>query len=424
MFRPMFGVINGGASGLAPFGARLIQPGAIAGGVATFTRAQVAAVSTAFNAAGDLVEYAADVPRFNGAAQRLLIEGQQTNQISNVRAEGGASGSPGTQPTNYVITAAPSGLTRTITVGVAYKGMTGVRVRYNGTPAAPGAVSIAFDANTAIAAAPGAVWSGGYLWRLAAGSLSGVTQVRAQFGWRDGGGASLGPTSHTLTDSGGDNFFSATSTAVAGTAFVQLLHRVDFSAVPLDFTFELFIPQLCLAPFIGAPILPPVGVPGASTRGQDNFTSTFASLFPTGVGTVLGSFMLPQNASAGADQVLFDINDGSVNNRIRLRNVAGGATLVAGRVIGGASTDATTIGSMTAGTLFRVGLTFDGTTIAANFNGGSNQTVAGQPGGLTTLRVGNNSAGTAPMFGECGYFDVLPYVIPGANLPAAVSAIP
>ena len=84
----------------------------------------------------------------------------------------------------------------------------------------------------------------------------------------------------------------------------------------------------------------------------------------------------------------------------------------------------TSVGTFTPGTLFRAGLTFDGTTITANFNGGGNQIVAGVPTGLTTMRVGNNSAGTTPMFGECGYFDVLPYVIPAGDLPAAVSAIP
>lgn len=182
--------------------------------------------------------------------------------------------------------------------------------------------------------------------------------------------------------------------------------------------------SLSRARFFSTVILPVVGSPGASTRGQDNATAPFGVLFPNGVGSVLASFMLPQSAPSGADQVLLDINDGSANNRIRVRNVAGGNTIVAGRTIGGVNVDATTLGSMVPSTLFRVGLTFDGTNIVANFNGGSNQTVAGVPTGLTTLRIGNDSAGTAPMFGECGIMQTFPDVIPNGSLPIAVANIP
>lgn len=163
--------------------------------------------------------------------------------------------------------------------------------------------------------------------------------------------------------------------------------------------------------------------PNTATRGQDTLTASFGTLFPGGVGTVLGSFLLPFSA-VGADQVLFDIHDGSASNRIWCRNVAGGNTIVVGRTIGGVNVDATSLGSMTPGTVFRVGVTFDGSNIVGNLNGGINQTVAGQPSGLTTMRVGNSSAGTAPMFGEVGYLDALSSVTPSANLPAAVSAFP
>jgi hypothetical protein len=176
------------------------------------------------------------------------------------------------------------------------------------------------------------------------------------------------------------------------------------------------------APFPSSAMLA-TSEPASATRGQENITAGFSALFPAGVGSVLASYVLPFNAS-GADQTLLDINDGTANNRIRLRNADGGATIVAGRVIGGVSSDAATLGSMTPGTLFRVGLTFDGTTITANFNGTANQTVAGQPAGLTTLRLGNHAAGTAPMFGELGYFEPRASVIAAADLPAAVAAIP
>ncbi|HEV7455183.1 MAG TPA: hypothetical protein VGN96_00285, partial [Roseococcus sp.] len=177
--------------------------------------------------------------------------------------------------------------------------------------------------------------------------------------------------------------------------------------------------------FASTPILPPIGTPGASTRGQDNVTAAFASLFPAGVGTVLGSCMIPQSAPAGGSQAIVDINDGTQANRFSFRNNAGGNDIVASLNIGGTPLVLPTLGTMTPGTLLRFGLTWDGTTVVANLDGGANQSAASAtPPGLTTLRAGNNANGTAPMFGEIAYLDALPYVVPAANLPAAVAAMP
>lgn len=423
-------VVGGGGgrgSSAAPFGARLVQPGAIAGGgLVTFTRSQVGATAGAISSAGGgtwWTEYAADVPRFVGAANRLLLDGQRTNISTRSRLVGGTgwtltdvSATPTTGPDGVSGTAnildegtntaahwvAPA--TVTFTAGVTYSFSAIVKAGtctscqlFSTTPAFSGTAFQNYN--------------------LATGALG------------TSGAGSLTPRIVPL----GDGWYWISMSAVAGSTGSSRPLALGMTSSPsaasrlesytgTNRTMLAFWGWAEEAPFPSSPILAATE-PSTSTRGQDSLISAISSLFPSGVGTVLGSFVLPFSA-VGADQTLFDINDGSTNNRIRLRNVAGGATLVAGQVIGGTPADATTIGSMTPGTLFRVGLTFDGSTITANFNGGSNQTVAGQPSGLTTLRVGNNSAGTAPMFGECGYFDALPYVIPGANLPAAVSAIP
>ncbi len=418
---------RGGAGSAPVFGARLVQPGAIGGGgIVTFSRSQVSSFSTATNAAGSVVEYVADVPRFNGASQQLLLEGQSTNQIRNSRAEGISGGSAPTYWTAQFSTGTGNGVTRTVRAWSG-GGFSGIDIDLDGTCTGTNTSIPQFEVASFIPAVNAQVWTMSLYMAYVRGTPS---QVPMQFGIRmtDSGGTTLGgggllSSSITLTNTLSRYALTATLNQPTVAWISPGLRYTMTSGVTYAETLRIVFPQLELTPFASTIILPPLGTPGTSTRGQDNLTSNFSTLFPTGVGTVLASFMLPQNA-VSVDQMLFDISDGTVNNRIRVRNVAGGATIVAGRVIGGVGTDATTLGSMTAGTLFRVGLTFDGTTITANFNGGSNQTVSGQPTGLTTLRVGNNSAGTNPMFGECGYFDVLPYVIPGANLPAAVAAIP
>lgn len=433
---PMIGNFGGsGGGGVPAFGARLIQPGAIAGGLVTFSRAQAAgAISTSFAADGvALQEYGANVPRFNGTARRMLFGGQRTNGIRNPRAEGavvGVIGAGGALPTNWTIVGTTTGLSFNVLGVFVESGISVLRLGVSGTSGATVDFSIRSETTTSVVAAPSQSWAQADFIRLAAGSMTGWTSVRQRIDGRTSGGAVVAPNQFlgsTFTPGATLTRYMNAGTFNSDATLARVQSNIVFNApnaTALDATFDIGLPTLEQASFASTPILPPIGTPGASTRGQDNFTSNFATLFPTGVGTVLASFMLPQSAPSGADQMLFEINDGTANNCIRLRNVAGGNTLLAGRVIGGANVDATTIGSMTPGTLFRVGLTFDGTTLVANFNGGTNQTVAGLPPGLVTLRTGNNAAGTAPTFGETGYFDALPYVIPPANLSAAVAAIP
>jgi hypothetical protein len=416
-----------GGSGAGPvFGARLIQPGAIAGGaIVSFSRSQVSSFSSAPNASGSYVEYAADITRFNSTAQRLLLEGQRTNEVPNPRCVGAVAGTPGTQPTGWTRIAAFSNLNCDVAGFGVEDGIPYCDFRIYGTPNITAASSFLLFLSAGIApATSGQVRTASYFVRVVAGSMSNVSFTRVMLN-NGGSGSILGATFTPTTSALSTQRFFHTTTANAGTTSVNSGIRVNYTILlPIDVTIRVGAPQQELGLFASTPVLPNVGAVAASTRGQDNFTSSFSSLFPTGVGTVLMSCMIPQSAPTGIDQVLLDINDGSANNRIRLRNVAAGNTIVAGRTIATVNTDATTLGSMTPGTLFRVGLTFDGTEIVANFNGGTNQTVAGVPTGLTTLRIGNNSAGTGALFGEAGYVDVLPYVIPAANLPAAVTAIP
>lgn len=416
-----------GGSGSGPvFGARLVQPGAIAGGgIVSFSRSQVSSFSSALNASSNYVEYAADVPRFNGASQRLLLEGQRTNGVPNPRSEGAGF------PTGWF---GPTGLAAGITLAVSAptieNGYNFVTITLSGTATSTSTGRLALMPRNSFACTTAQTAAAGVFVGLGpSGVISGLNGLQLAMRGYSAVPNDTETVGAQISLAGvGVNFqrFTTFGTPVnALTAFVA--PTITFAIVngaTVNVSFRVAFPSIETATFASTVVLPPVNSPAASTRGQDNFTSAFSSLFPTGVGTVLMSCMIPQSAPTGIDQVLLDINDGSADNRIRLRNVAAGNTIVAGRTIATVNTDATTLGSMTPGTLFRVGLTFDGTEIVANFNGGTNQTVAGVPTGLTTLRIGNNSAGTGGLFGEVGYVDVLPYVIPAANLPAAVTAIP
>ncbi len=405
-----------GAGGASNFGVRLIQPGALAGGgLLTFSRAQAGgARSTALGADGTTwVEFDADQPRFRGAARRLLLEGQRTNLWTNPRMEP-VSGAG--LPTNY----ATAGTDPAITTYLAQEtrdGTQGRRVQVVGTA---GSNISRFLGTVALAVAAGNYTFSRFFSALGGWGSTPNVAPRLQTFSVSVTGANITPISTLaryalgLTVPGGGG---SPALALAPNPVIT-----SGTAVNLDSYFGW--DMLELGAFASTPILPPVGTPGPSTRGQDNLTAAYAALFPNGVGTVLFSCMIPQSALSAPGQTVLDINDGTNGNRITYRNNIADA-IVAGVIIGGTQTLMPTLGNMTPGTLFRGGITWDGSTLVANLDGGTNQSLTtGTPPGLTTLRVGNNAAGTAPMFGEFAYLDALPFVIPAANLPAAVAAVP
>jgi hypothetical protein len=413
-----------GGSSTAQYGVRLIQPGAIAGGgLVTFSRAQAAgAVSTAFAADGvTLEEYGADAPRFNGTARRMLFGGQRTNAIRNPRAHGAVAGTPGTPPTNWSISLANNGISSEIVGGGTENGVPGFYLRFFGTATANALFEVTPEPNFInIPGSVGQIHTHGIFHRLTAGSLSGFSSINLEV--LDRGGAGTPGTTLNITPSAGLARSSLTRTITeAGTTGITFRCNVRVtSGATVDATIFFGAPQSELGSFASTPILPPIGTPGASTRGQDNLTASFGTLFPSGVGTVLASVMIPTQSPVS--QHIFALNL-DATNRIIIFNPANTNNIVLNRSILGATTSII-LGAHTLGTLFRAGMTFDGATITGNFDGGTNQALAGQPGGLTTLRVGADGGGAFNLFGEVGYLDTLPYVIPPANLPAAVAAIP
>ena len=387
----------------------------------TLTRAQAGGAMSTAQASDNVtwVEYAADVARFHGTAQRLLIGGQRTNSVRNPRAEGST-------PTNWVIQLG-AGVTVTYVGGGRANGIDFAAYEIAGTPSVTTGGFINFETVSGIAAAPGEIWTSSAFIALDpdfANNTAGTNFDMRVFsvGGGDAVGSVFTPTTATLSS----QRVATTRTMPASTDAMQPRLRIGVSiGVPVLFRLRIGWPQAEQAAFASNPILPPVGTPGASTRGSDLVSATLASLGLNIPCTILWCGMIPQNASAGADQMLCQIDDGSDNNRYRIRNLAGGSTIVAGRVLAGASADATSLGSMTAGTLFRAGVSIDAAgRIAGSFNGGTVQAATGGPAsGLTTLRLGNNAANSAAQFGENKTLIVVPLALSDAELVAQVAAL-
>jgi hypothetical protein len=183
----------------------------------------------------------------------------------------------------------------------------------------------------------------------------------------------------------------------------------------VDATFRVAGPQLEQQPFATSLVLPPVAAPAAATRAADVATligTAFADAFGAGAaqGWVVVEAMLPQAAPTGVNQTLVQVDDGSSNNRILLRNDAGTANMLAYRVTAGAgASPVTPLVGAAGGAVFRCGMAWDAAgNVRSSGNGGAIVTLTGAPNGLIALRLGNNNSTTGPLSGRirglwCGY---------------------
>lgn len=375
--------------------------------------------------------YGADQARFNGTERRLLIGGQRTNSIRNPRAEGAVAGTPGTLPTNASISLA-TGLSSELVGSGVQNGIAYVDVRIVGTPTSSSTGYRPEASYTAVPAANGQTWTASLFVAQVGGSLSGITTVAVNLSYSNSSsvlisGQTLSSAAISLTSTMQlASVTLAASDAAVAFARMQLLVGTTAGAA-VDATLRIGWPQLEQGAFVSTPILPPAGAPAASTRGADLITAPLSSLgIPaSGACTVLMTAMIPQNNPAGLPQSLIEIDDGTLNNRMVLRNV-GGTAVAVNRANAGVAVADTSAGTMVAGTPFRVGVSIDGAgRIAASLNGSAAVAVTGGPtSGLTTLRLGNSAGGATPMSGETSVFQVLPFSLSDADLAARVAALP
>ncbi|WP_376088646.1 hypothetical protein ACE7GA_16505 [Roseomonas sp. CCTCC AB2023176] len=319
----MLGAIPAALGALDPGPRVLVVPGALGSGLA-FSRA-----STALGLGADGASWAsaaANLPRFHGTARRLLIEGSRTNGIRNPLSEGTVAGTPGTTPTNWVVSSSANGIARQVVGTGVESGVAYVDIRYSGTATASGTISIAPEGNTAVAAAVGQTWTASFFTRVAGGSLSGLTTT-LMIRERDTAAASLGTGSVAVSP--GSSLATSRQTLTrqlnqAACAFVQSsLNLAYASGAVLDVTLRIGQPGLELGAFASSPIAPPAGAPAAATRAADA-----ASLSLSGAvaaqGTLVLRALLPQLAASSLDQGLLQLDDGTDTNRLVLRNTAGG----------------------------------------------------------------------------------------------------
>jgi hypothetical protein len=254
----------------------------------SFTRASS---GTYFDVTGTMQTAASNVPRIgydpvSHLIQGLLIEEQRTNALSNPRAEGitpGVLGSGGALPTTWARVNVVSGVTLTI-APITNQGMSGLRATYSGTTSGGGQETFEFQSRTAVAATQSQTWTGSFYWVVSSGALpAGVTVVSRILSLTsttaivDNAQSSVFPSTGVLQRS------AQTLTLAANATITNVINGIYLGNWPastvVNFSIDIFAPQLELGAFATSVMLPTVGSPAASTRAADTAMMPLGSWF-------------------------------------------------------------------------------------------------------------------------------------------------
>jgi hypothetical protein len=199
-----------------------------------------------------------DVPRLDyrnadgslSTCPRLLLEPQRTNSIRNSTMVGAVAGSPGTLPTNYVVTNL-FGLTQTIGTLGTESGLQYIDVRFNGTANTTAMMELRYEGPTQIAALNSQVWTNSTYVKLVANPSPANAIVLGMYE-RNSAGTAVGFGQQAITPTTSLTRFTFTRTLVGGAtvAFIQPLIAFSLTiGATYDFTIRIAAPQMELGAY-------------------------------------------------------------------------------------------------------------------------------------------------------------------------------
>jgi len=330
-----------------------------------------------------------------GGQRGRLFEPSRTNSIRNstmVGATAGTLDTTGALPTNWTL-AGMADSDVTVATGSEY-GLNYVQLRLNGTPTAT--IILNLETASEIVADESQTWSFSSWLRLTAGDFTNVdAQSLNVSGFTSGGSfvpgsSSAGPISVTSAFS---RFSYAANPSGATVERVRPVIRFVWTSGAVDFTIRIYGPQMEQGAFATTYIpTSTVAVPRLADRAS-------VALSDIGFDAAGGSIFIEGRAyytTGGSNFTrIFQIDDGTLNNRITLSIVESTGVLSFGVNTGGVNQGASVL-PYTSGDYFKAGLRYEGDNCVLSL-GGSNgvvDTSVTLPSGLTTVNWQTNQSGS------------------------------
>ncbi|EHM02244.1 hypothetical protein HMPREF9946_01265 [Acetobacteraceae bacterium AT-5844] len=357
-----------------------------------------------------------DTPRFSGTARRLLVEGRRVNLLRNPRGENSLQ--------YWILPAMISGAGTGTEDDLPYVDLA---CAFTGGSTAQ---NVTFEPNAFIPATQGQAFTLSFYVRRMSGSAAGFTNLRMRFREANTGGGFLGDhwkdvAVASLPDMSQPPLRLSFTTTVlnASTMFLTAGFRMDASAAG-NMVLRISALQVEQAAFASSPVMPPAGAPASASREADMPLWSPPGGFGS-QGTVVVKAMLPQLAPFGASQGLWQIDDGTDQNRLQLRNTSAGAAITGVVEAGGTTLATLSAGNMTPGVPFRAAFTWAEGSQALCLGGGAVQVAsAALPPGLIRMLVGHASTQlNRAAFGEIELVDYRPTRVSDGMLQALANAL-
>jgi len=353
----------------------------------TFSRADcnpTGACATYFDAAGVMQTAATNVARFDYdpvtlVSRGLLIEEARQNILRNSTMVGAVAGTPGTLPTNWVFSG--TAVTRQLVSISTVNGMSGITLRFSGTPNTTAAQQLFTDDGT-ITISAGSAYTSTFYVSLVAGTPPQFTLRLDQ----EAGGTVFTPSS-SLTR------YENTRTATGTVGRSTLRWAYADTVTPVDFTIFVAMPQLELGAFATSAI---PTTTAAATRAADVASMPTGPWFNAAQGTLAVEYQVPQASIPALNPGPIEIDDGTTANLIGVRQNTPNTTLISGYIANASQGGMTFATSWAANTPSRVGFTYNGTAITTSINGAATTggSFSALPTGLTRVSFGTVRGGT------------------------------
>lgn len=341
-------------------------------------------------AVGAYREYRENVPAITGRG--LLVEESSTNKVQNPRGEGATGSTP---PTNMQVFN-PGGFTQAYSTGVE-NGWPYFQVRLTGT-AGSGDFQLRLQTLDTIAASAGQAWTQSCGLRIAAGDMTGLTDIRLRLLGRNGS-SNLDDETVTVPIDGTHRRFinkiAATDSGV--TTVTPILEVRDAASGSVDITIRIYAPQLEQKAYPTSPILPPAGSPGDAVRAADVIeVGNGAWSNDNGPGTLYVDWS-PNAILSGAFRYIAVLSSGSANDAVEIGVDSSGGRRINVRS-GGVTQASLALGALSEAENARIASAFASDDVAVSSSGDAQATDASAtlPNfGASVLGLGITAGGSA-----------------------------